>query len=72
MKIFGAPGPLPKPLAMDERIERYRKFAKRAFRLGRAASNKDLRTGYFTMAAAWHSMAEDAAGARGRLPATSL
>lgn len=60
---------LRKSLSMDERIERYRKFAKRAFRLGRAANNQDLRIGYFTMAAAWHAMAEDAERARGHLPA---
>ena len=57
-------------LSLDERIRKYRKLAIRAFHLARQASDKNLRAGYFTMAAAWHSLAADAERARGRLAAT--
>jgi hypothetical protein len=47
------------PLSPDERIERYRQFAKDAFYQAHEASDGNLRAGFLTMAAAWHILAEE-------------
>ena len=46
--------------SFEQRIERYRGFAKEAFRMARDANDKDLCASYLSMAAAWHSLAEEA------------
>lgn len=40
-----------------ERLTRYRQFAEEALEKAREAGNADLRAGFLTMAAGWHSLA---------------
>ena len=57
-------GQLRETLPVDARVKRYRQFAKDAFRQAHETCDEEKRASYLTMAAAWHSLAEETGRAR--------
>jgi hypothetical protein len=44
-------------LSLEERAQHYRAFANEAFRKAAISEGKELRAGYLSMAAGWHTLA---------------